>query len=134
MTKNKLLLYVLINILVVILTINCKKSQNTNRDCGCGSYKTVQSLVNTPGSLFFMNNQYQQSWFVVVDFPNNGKWLCKICNIEKVQGVINTISTSDTISVKFTGKLNEFCPNETIGITSGTVVAYHIKLDSLKRN
>ncbi|MDZ4810309.1 MAG: hypothetical protein SGI96_18880 [Bacteroidota bacterium] len=119
--------------LLLFTITSCKKSKS-DKGCGCATDNTVQNLVGSDGTLFFMNNQYQQSWFVVVDFPNNGKWLCKICNIDKAQSVINSANASDTISVKISGKLKEFCPNETVGITSGTVVAYHISLDTLKRN
>jgi hypothetical protein len=126
-------LSVLISAVLLAFSITGCKKNKSGINCGCAP-DSYQSLSDSDGTLFFMNNQYQQAWFIVVDFPNNAKWLCKICNIDKGKNLINNISISDTISVKISGQLKNFCPDESVGIISGIAVPYHIIIDSLKEN
>lgn len=132
MTHIKTISLIPILFIIILGTQSCKKAQS-DANCGCTSI-TSDELSDSDGTLLFMNNQYQQAWFIVVDFPNNAKWLCKICNTIDAAPLLNSINTTDTIPVKLSGKLKKFCPNETIGISVGIVVPYHIEINSLKRN
>ena len=116
---------------------SCKKHKDNpvvDKGCGCTTDSISYTPVNWVGTLGYLNNQYQQAWFVNIKFPNNAAWLCKVCNLDKAQSIINTITTNDTVSVKFSGKLRPFCSDEYIGIYTGIVVPYHLTIDSLKRN
>ena len=118
----------------ILMQSNSCKKDSTNRSCGCNSDTLIHSLDNTVGTLGYLDNQYQKGWFVNIKFPNNGAWICKICNIEKGLDIINTITQNDTVSVKVTGSLYKFCPDESIGYYNDIVIPYHIIINSLKRN
>lgn len=139
--QNKTIMKPLFILLLSALTIclftnsSCKKNNPpANATCGCASTTITQQLSNTTATLGYLNNQYQQGWFVFVKFPYNASWHCKICNLDKVQSIINSMTQNDTLSVKVSGKLRDFCPDEPIGIYTSIVVPYHLTIDSLKRN
>ena len=130
---KKLFIPVLFASVILMQSNSCKKD-STKSGCGCNSDTLIHSLDNTIGTLGYLDNQYQKGWFVNIKFPNNAAWICKICNIEKGQDIINTITQNDTVSVKVTGSLYKFCPDESIGFYTGIVIPYHIIIGSLKKN
>ena len=121
----------------IFTTSSCKKHKNepiVDKGCGCSTENTIYNLNSSQGLLGF--DQFYQKWKIVQRFPNNAFWVNVICNSEnsQVRNITNSLSINDTITVKFSGRLTDFCSDDPTPIYQGIVVPYHLTIDSLKRN
>lgn len=134
--KKILIIVVSVVTFLAITIVSCKKhnSPAIDKGCSCNTDSVIYHITDWTGTLGYINNQYEQGWAINIRFPGNAAWICKLCNVPKAQNLINGITTNDTIPVKFSGKLTNYCSDEPTAIYSGIVVPYHLNLDSLKRN
>jgi hypothetical protein len=119
--------------LLLLATPGCRKKVSLDPGYGCDTKQVKYSLNNTPATLFYTSNQYQQGWFLQVDYPNEGKHLLKICNLDQASEVLQGAATSTTIPVYASGDVKDFGPDESLGITAGIVLGFHVTLTSLKK-
>jgi hypothetical protein len=119
--------------LVLPAMLSCRKKEYLDPGYGCDTKQVAYSLNSTPATLFYMNSQYQQAWFLQVDYPNNGKHLLRICNLDQARELLKGVTTSTTIPVYASGDVKDFGPDESIGITAGIVSSYHVTLTSITK-
>lgn len=119
--------------LLLSATPGCRKENYLDPGYGCDTKQVKYSLNNTPATLFYMSNQYQQAWFLQIDYPNNVIHQLKICNLDQASEVLKGVATTTTIPVYASGDVKDFGPNESIGITLGIVLSGHVTLTSLKK-
>ncbi len=120
--------------LIFLVTTNgCKKTKPIDKGCGCNTATIVQTVTDINAALAYVNNQGYEGWYLFFPAGSNFNNQCKICNLNlpKLKAITDTMSHSNTINVKFSGKAKDLCDGESFGFNNGFLFYYYMTLDDI---